>query len=411
MRPVSAKKSASVAHSAAISRISRQGPVKRAGQAGGANDPLPRPHTIQMDPLQCSDANNLRSRQNMTSKFKIDRSAALAALGLALLSTPALAVVNQSVEFLATQDIQSATLVIEESGDMYPPEIREDGDSNKVVFLLPDELVGKQATVYAVLDGKSRSLQVTVGQGPILFQNFQNIDRDPNSAAFNGGWFFGIGASVGTLSSDFAARLAQQSALDAEELLAGQGITNINSAVSADDDAFAWDGSIRAGYWFADDGRLSLDFRTGSVDDFALDASVGGDIPQSASVATAQSVATAGLDIWSANVTYERFFTQTSNFGFAILGGVQSVERTSSFVSTLAVDGMPIDSFTGAEALDENVLQYGLGIEWTNRRARGNWVPTVGVRILQTNDIDILDQERLQQCQLYFNLDYIARRN
>lgn len=342
----------------------------------------------------------------MTFPNQPDRLTAFIALCLALFSMPALAVINQKVEFQNAKNLESVTLVIKESGDIYPAEIQEDDDSDEVVFVLPDELAGKQATVSAIVDGKPHSVQITVGQGPILYLP---LDLNPDSAASRSGFFFGGGVAAGQFFSDGAMHFASTSAMDAEALLAGAGVINIVPTSSADDSAFAWDGIFRAGYMFADDSRLSVDFRTGDIDDFGLNVDVSGDIPQTTSIATARSIGTVGIDTWSMNIGYQRPFTQHSNFGFAVFLGNLSFERTTNFDSTLLVDGVPNESMSGGDTLDENVFQYGFGIEWTNRQAQGNWIPTVGVRYTQSADVSVFGDDDTRRLEAYFTYDRLPR--
>jgi len=337
----------------------------------------------------------------MIFNVKLGRAAATLAGCLALLSLPAFAVINQTVEFPDAQSIQGATLSLDGTDEVIEGEVREEDDRKIVVFVLPDDYDGRAATANVIVDNVPRSYPITIGTST---PTFRTGDSRSSSRLPSGSFYYGIGAGIGSLSSDFASAIGQQSALDANGLLSGQGLTNIVSSVAADDSASAWDAIIEVGYWFPDDSRLSLDFRTGSVDNFGINVDVRGDVPMSTSVISAESIATAGLDMWSANLNYRRFFTPTSNWGFLLTLGNHSVDRPTSFVSTLRLDGMPVDSFTGGEELDENIVQYGIGLEWTQRQAR-TWVPTVGLRLSQTGDIEIFDDENSKQVQLYFTFN------
>lgn len=319
---------------------------------------------------------------------------------LALVSVPALAVVQQRLDFQGAENIQSATLILGDSDELISGTVHEKDGKKFVLFNLPDGSHGKSATAFVVVDGRRQSYPVVIGQPtPVVSAGSGRLEIMETE----GVWYFGPGAYAGNLSSDFATVIAQQSAADASALLSMQGITNIVPTSAADDSSFAWGGIIEVGYQFSDDSRLSLNLQFDSVDDFGLNAGASGDIPMSTSIASAESVATAELEMWSLNLNYARFFTPTGNFGFAVSAGSQSVERASSFTSTLSVDGVPFGEFTGDEKLDENVLRYGVGLEWTQRQAR-NWVPTIGIRYVQTADIDILDKEQIRRLEAYFTI-------
>jgi hypothetical protein len=319
---------------------------------------------------------------------------------LALVSIPALAVVQQRMDFSGAQDIQSATLILEDSDEIVTGTVQEEDGEKFILFILPDGSEGKSATALVVVDGRRQSYPLVIGQPtPVISAG---SDR-PKIVETDGAWYFGPGLYAGNLSSDFATVIAQQSAADASALLAMQGITNIVGTSDADDSSFAWGGIIEVGYRFSSGSRLSLNLQFDSVDDFGLNAGASGDIPMSTSIASAESVAVAELDMWSLILNYSRPFTPTSNFGFVLSAGSLSVERASSFTSTLSVDGMPFGEFTGDEKVDENVLQYGVGLEWTQRQAR-NWVPTIGIRYLQTADLDIFDKEQIRRLEAYFTI-------
>jgi len=242
-------------------------------------------------------------------------------------------VIEQTIEFPDAKAIQGATLSLEGSDEIITGEVQEDDGRKKVVFVLPDSSEGRNATANVIVDDVAESYPIVIGSPtPVIRTSRSQL----TTGISHGGWFFGAGASAGRVSSDFATTIAQQSALDAEGFLAGQGVTNIVSGYNADDDAIAWDGSLEVGYWFPDDSRLSLGFSTGSADDFALNVDVSGDVPPS-SIVNAQSVGTAELDIWSVALDYARFFTPTSNFGFVVSVGNQSVKRPTTFTSTLSV--------------------------------------------------------------------------
>lgn len=319
---------------------------------------------------------------------------------LVLISLPALAVVQHRMDFPDAEDVQSATLTLDGSDEVVSGTVREEEGKKFVVFVLPDGSNGKSATVSVVVDGWQQSYPVIVGQAaPTMGSGSDRMDIVESDS----GWYFGPGVYAGNLSSDFASVIAQQSAADASDLLATQGFTNIVPMSTADDSAFSWGGIIEVGYQFSDESRLSLDLQYGAVGDFNLNAGASGDIPASTSIASAESVATAEIDMWSFNLNYARFFTPVSNFGFMLSIGNQSVERSSSFTSTLSVDGVPFDSFTGSETIDENVLRYGVGVEWTQRQAR-NWVPTVGIRYSQTAKLDIFDKKQIELLEAYFTI-------
>ncbi len=336
----------------------------------------------------------------MNFKHQPDGCAAIILFCLTLFSMPAMAVVEQSVEFPDARDIQGATLSFDDSDEIITGEIQEEDDRKKVVFVLPDGSEGRNATANVIIDGQPQSFSLVVGQPTPVFRTNR---KNSYVVETDSGWYFGPGVYTGNLSSDFATRIAQQSAADASALLASQGLTNIASMNAADDSSIGWGAILEVGYQFSDDSRLSLDLQYGAVGDFGLNAGASGDVPMTTSIASAESVATAELDTWSMNLNYARFFTPTSNFGFVVSVGNQSIERGTSFTSTLSVDGVPFDTFVGGETLDENVLQYGAGLEWTQRQAR-NWVPTIGIRYGQTADLDIFDKEQIRRLEAYFTI-------
>lgn len=336
----------------------------------------------------------------MKSRLHASGLAALLGPILVLISMPALAVVQHRMNFPDADDVQSATLTLEGSDEVVSGTVHEEDGQKFIVFILPDGSSGKSATASVVVDGWQQSYPVIIGQAaPTMGAG----DDRMAIVETDSGWYFGPGVYAGNLSSDFATVIAQQSAADASALLGTQGFTNIVPMSTANDSAFSWGGIIEVGYQFSDDSRLSFDLQYGAVGDFNLNAGASGDIPASTSIASAESVATAEIDLWSFNLNYARFFTPASNFGFMVSIGNQSVERSSSFTSTLSVDGVPFDSFTGSESVDENVLRYGVGLEWTQRQAR-SWVPTIGIRYAQTADLDIFDKEQIRHLEAYFTI-------
>ena len=282
----------------------------------------------------------------MISRQHASGLAALLGPVLVLISLPALAVVQHRMDFPDAQEIESANLILEDSDEIVSGTVHEEDGKKFVLFELPDGSSGKPATVLVVSDGWRQSYPVVIGQTTSVTSAGSD---SPEVGQARGGWFIGPGVYAGNLSSDFATRIAYQSATDAADLLGTQGFTNIVPMSTADDSAFTWGGVVETGYLFADGSRVSFDVRTTMVDDFGLAAGATADIPNTASVASAESVATAELDIWSINLNYSRFFTPTSNFGFSISLGNQWVDRTSSFTSTLSVDGTPFDTFTGGD--------------------------------------------------------------
>jgi hypothetical protein len=326
----------------------------------------------------------------------------VAATYLVLWAAPAHAVIEQALEFPDAQAIQGATLTLEGSEEVYTGEVREEEGRKEVIFLLPDDSDGKTATVEVVVDGQLRSLSLVVGaRTPVL----QTSDR-ASGAAEDGSWFASIGLGVGQVYSDFARRIAEQSARDQDGFLNAQGITNPDPSSNADDAVFAWNGTIAFGYEFRQGGRLSFGLSTSEVDDFKLRADTSGDIPGTMSVITARTSATAELDIRSLEMSYASYFTRMSDFAWTVSVANVSIDRTTMFESTLGVDGVVLDTLTGGDSLDEDVIQYGVGLEWAPRNPRGNWAPTVGLRYVRTGNIEIFDDEEIDAMELFFAFRY-----
>lgn len=337
----------------------------------------------------------------MTSRTRQNRIAGLVALCLTVFSIPALAVINQTITYPDAQSIQSATLSIDGLDEPIEGEVQDEDDGKKVVFIVPDGYEGKSATANVVVDNVPGSYPVVIGARTPVFRT--SGGRASRIQDYEG-WRFGLGFGAGMISSKFAEAIARQSELDASGLLFGQGFENITSDSSADDSAFAREAMLELGYGFANGHRLSVDVRKGSSSDFDINVNVRSDVPMTNSEVTAQSIATGELDFWSANVNYHFPFAPNGNWGVSVSAGSLNIDRDTSFTSEISFDGMLLDSTSGSEKLDESVFQYGVGLEWTNQQAR-TWIPTVGVRISQTGDIEILDNEKVQTAEVYFILN------
>ena len=337
-----------------------------------------------------------------TSNQIVQRVAAVAILGLAAFSMPALAVIEHSIEYPAANNIQDATLILDDTGEQYTGEVQDEDGRKRVVFVVPDSAAGKRATVNATVDGVPETFSVTIGgAAPVARTGDSSIDRSASDTS----WFISGGMLYGLVSSEFATAIAQQSAADGQALLDAQGLLNSTSNFAADDSASALGGMFEVGYRFQDNSRLSLGVGFGSTDEFDINASASGDIPNSTSVVTAESVATGEMDIFEVAIRYARDFPGTRRFGYSVSVGSLSVDRTTSFTSTLSTDGVPIDSISGGDDLDESVIQFGVGIEWTPRSDQ-RWAPVVGLRYKRSGDLDILDDESVETIDGYILLRF-----
>ncbi|HNP37438.1 MAG TPA: hypothetical protein PKK10_16445 [Woeseiaceae bacterium] len=338
------------------------------------------------------------------------RLALLVSISLSLFSLPALAVVNQSVEFPDAQDVRSVTLVIDGDDTVHEAEIKDEEDSRKAVFVLPDGSEGKSAVLHAEIDGEKKSYELRITALPFVIgaASVAVLPASPGvtgfgSATDNSAWIIVGTIAGGLVNSGFLEDIANQSSADASDLLSTLGVTGITSFADADDNAFASGLSLGFGWQFADESRLWLDYDAKFVSDMKMSAGADGNVPMSASMIDAESVGKAETNIQSFRIGYSRWFSPTSQFGYRLALGSVSVESDLSFMSTIRVDGSDVDSFSGEDTLDDNGVIYGAGLEWAPRNSR---MPDLraGVMYEQISKLNAFDDNKMWALTAYVSV-------
>lgn len=338
------------------------------------------------------------------------RLALLVSISLSFFSLPALAVVNQSVEFPDAQDVGNVTLVIDGDDTVHEAEIQDEDGSRKAVFLLPDGSAGKSAVLRAEIDGEEKSYELHISALPLVIgaASVAVVPASPGAtgvghATDNSGWIV-VGAIAGGLfSSGFLEDIANQSSADASDLLTSLGVTGITTFANADDNAFASGLSLGFGWQFADESRLWLDYDAKFVSDMKMSAGADGNVPMSASMVEAESVGNAETNIQAFRISYSRWFSPTSHFGYKLSLGSVSVESDLSFMSTIRLDGSDFDSFSGEDTLDDNAVIYGAGLEWAPRNSR---MPDLraGVMYEQISKLEAFDNNKMWTLMAYVSV-------
>lgn len=322
----------------------------------------------------------------MTHTQQLQRLLQLVALGVAWISTPAWAVVTQSVAFPDANIVQGGTLTLD--GTPYPGEVRDEDGEKLLVFTLPDDAMGAEATVVATVDGRRETRSITVTGNVVTLMTVGAA-----STARSGGFFFGVDAALSSYSTDVASNLASTSAADATALLTDFGLQNIAATSSGDDSDTLLGVGILAGYQFPNGSEISLQVeRPISNIELDLSATATGDLP--GVLVTAQSTATVELEILIATLNYAGYFGD-SNFRYILSGGGLILDRETSFTSSVDINNV-VNSFSGGDNLEDSQLFYGGAIEWMPRN-RSGWVPFIGIGVSQSASSGDLENEKLSQ--------------